>query len=115
MSEEHPTVRKNVLEFILETPNELIFKYIEVVLKMMETNDKSVFMEVDVEGIGKIGLPVKALRLPEIALADLLFCMLTVKNLSPNDFPESIRPAVIEFANDKCVQDDLEAFVRGED
>ncbi len=115
MSEEHPPIRKEILEFILKTPNELLFGFVEVLVEMMETNKEKVYMEVNVEGIGKMGIPLKVGRHPEATLGEVMFGMLTVKNLKIEDFPTDLRPVVDAFVDEGWVQREVEMYRRGKE
>jgi len=112
---ERPPIRKKVLEFILETSNELLFGFMEALLKMMETNDEKVYMEVDTKEIGKIGLPIKVFPYPESALGEIMFGMLTVKNLKIDDFPLDLQPVVDAYAEGGWVQREVEMYRRGQE
>ncbi len=115
MSDERPPIRKEVLEFILKTPNELVFGFAEVLVEMMETNEEKVYMEVNVEGIGKIGIPLKVGRHPEATLGEIMFGMLTVKNLKIEDFPTALRPVVDTFMEEGWARREVEIYRRGEE
>ena len=112
---EHPPIRKGVLEFILKTPKELLFGLAEVLVKMMETTEDEVYLEVNVEGIGKIGLPIRVQAMPEATLGEVMFGMLTVKNLKIEDFPMELRPVVDAFMEEGWVRREVEMYRRGKE
>ncbi|NVM23855.1 MAG: hypothetical protein HWN68_19005, partial [Desulfobacterales bacterium] len=89
-----------------------LFGFVEALLKMTETNEEDVYMEVNVEGIGKIGLPIKVSPYPEAILGEVLFGLLTVKNLKIKDFPSNLRPVVDTFMEDGWVRREIEIHRR---